>query len=167
MLPAPPLQVNREYAATSMTAVVCGRNNPNTGERWQRPAGSRRKHNPLHCSDHTQPGHAEPFSQPGAPLYTAAALPMGATAKCPRRTQPASTRHPILPLLVAADTANPCALDGISNPDNVAFIPQLDTLLIAEDTENHENDVLWAHDIKTGGRYCGPTARTARVALLQ
>ncbi|KAL4447901.1 hypothetical protein ABPG75_005120 [Micractinium tetrahymenae] len=73
------LPVDREFAATSMTAVVCGRNNPNT-----------------------------------------------------------------------TDTANPCALDGISNPDNVAFIPQLDTLLIAEDTENHENDVLWAHDIKTG-----------------
>jgi len=39
-----------------------------------------------------------------------------------------------------------CGLDAIANPDNLAFIPEADTLLIAEDTHGHDNNVLWARD---------------------
>ena len=36
-------------------------------------------------------------------------------------------------------------LQGVANPDNVAYMQDFDTLLIAEDTKNHENNVLWAY----------------------
>jgi hypothetical protein len=36
----------------------------------------------------------------------------------------------------AADTLNECSLDGIASPDNVNYIPELDTLLIAEVTHS-------------------------------
>jgi len=50
---------------------------------------------------------------------------------------------------VSADY-NVCSVDGIAEPDNVAFIPGSGTLLIAEDSEEHENDILWAYNTRTG-----------------
>lgn len=49
---------------------------------------------------------------------------------------------------VAADSLDKCALDGIANPDNLTYIPEHDTLIIAEDSDDgHENDAIWAYDI--------------------
>ncbi|GLC38775.1 hypothetical protein PLESTM_000774600 [Pleodorina starrii] len=45
---------------------------------------------------------------------------------------------------------NTCHVDRISSPDNVAVHPGLDLLLIAEDTDWHENNFLWAYDLKSG-----------------
>ena len=49
---------------------------------------------------------------------------------CPRRSK--TTAPPRLTRPLAADTLNECSLDGIASPDNVNYIPELDTLLIAE-----------------------------------
>ena len=43
----------------------------------------------------------------------------------------------------AAD--NYCDVDGISNPDNVAMIPEHNQLIIGEDTGNHQNDMVWIY----------------------
>ncbi|GIL89223.1 hypothetical protein Vretifemale_17072 [Volvox reticuliferus] len=43
-----------------------------------------------------------------------------------------------------------CHVDRISSPDNVAYHQGLDLLLIAEDTDNHENNFLWAYDVASG-----------------
>ncbi|GLI60239.1 hypothetical protein VaNZ11_002328, partial [Volvox africanus] len=43
-----------------------------------------------------------------------------------------------------------CHVDRISSPDNVAYHRGLDLLLIAEDTDNHENNFLWAYDVTSG-----------------
>ena len=40
---------------------------------------------------------------------------------------------------------NYCDVDGISNPDNVAMIPEHNQLLIGEDTGNHQNDMVWVY----------------------
>ena len=52
--------------------------------------------------------------------------------------------------------ANECDLFGISEPDNITFIPGFDngdtgggTLIIGEDTSQHQNDVIWAYDVET------------------
>ncbi len=46
---------------------------------------------------------------------------------------------------------NTCAVDGIANPDNLTFIPEHDTLIIAEDSDDgHENDAIWAYDVGRG-----------------
>lgn len=52
---------------------------------------------------------------------------------------------------VLSDYANnKCHLDGIANPDNLSFMNGYDTLIISEDTKSgHENNVLWAYNIKT------------------
>ena len=48
-----------------------------------------------------------------------------------------------------ADGFITCALDGIANPDNLTFIPEHDTLIIAEDSDGrHENDAVWAYDVE-------------------
>lgn len=45
---------------------------------------------------------------------------------------------------------NDCFIDGISNPDNVTWIPDQDTLIIGEDTgSGHQNDVIWAMNYPT------------------
>lgn len=41
---------------------------------------------------------------------------------------------------------NTCDLDGIASPDNVAMVPQWNTLLIGEDTSGHQNDNVWAYN---------------------
>lgn len=43
---------------------------------------------------------------------------------------------------------NSCHLDGISNPDNVTFLPNSNTLVIGEDTSSHVNNVVWAYDVE-------------------
>ncbi len=43
-----------------------------------------------------------------------------------------------------------CEDRGIANPDNLAFLPALDMLVIAEDTGRHERDTLWALHTPSG-----------------
>ncbi|GIL56344.1 hypothetical protein Vafri_11722 [Volvox africanus] len=43
-----------------------------------------------------------------------------------------------------------CHVDRIASPDNVAYHRGLDLLLIAEDTDHHENNFLWAYDVASG-----------------
>ncbi|WP_026380918.1 PhoX family protein [Afifella pfennigii] len=46
---------------------------------------------------------------------------------------------------------NSCDIDGIANPDNLAFMDGFDTLIIGEDTgSGHQNDVIWAYNTKSG-----------------
>lgn len=45
------------------------------------------------------------------------------------------------------DADNACDVNGIASPDNVFVIPGTSTLLIAEDTDHHANNVLWAADV--------------------
>lgn len=47
------------------------------------------------------------------------------------------------------DQGNKCHVNHIANPDNIAMISNTDTLLIAEDTSRHTNNVLWAYDLNT------------------
>ncbi len=44
---------------------------------------------------------------------------------------------------------NYCDVNGISNPDNVSFLPNSDVLTIGEDTGKHENNVVWSYNVKT------------------
>lgn len=48
------------------------------------------------------------------------------------------------------DTINKCILDGIASPDNVAYMPEYDTLIIGEDTSEHQNDMMWSYNITAG-----------------
>jgi secreted PhoX family phosphatase len=42
---------------------------------------------------------------------------------------------------------NQCDVNGISEPDNVTFIPGYGTLIIGEDTGRHQNDMIWSYDV--------------------
>ena len=44
---------------------------------------------------------------------------------------------------------NSCDVNAISNPDNVTFLENSDILTIGEDTSKHENNVVWAYNVKT------------------
>lgn len=44
---------------------------------------------------------------------------------------------------------NDCHINGISEPDNVAYLSGHDQLLIGEDTGEHQNDVVWVYDLET------------------
>jgi secreted PhoX family phosphatase len=44
--------------------------------------------------------------------------------------------------------ANRCDLNHISEPDNVTFVPGYKTLIIGEDTGEHQNDVIWAYNVE-------------------
>lgn len=46
-------------------------------------------------------------------------------------------------------TGNTCDVNGISNPDNVSFLENSNTLIIGEDTSAHKNNVVWSFDTKT------------------
>ncbi|PVV14093.1 MAG: hypothetical protein B6D77_03620 [gamma proteobacterium symbiont of Ctena orbiculata] len=48
-------------------------------------------------------------------------------------------------------TQNSCDLNGISEPDNVTFMPGYKTLIIGEDTGDtrHQNDIIWAYNVET------------------
>lgn len=50
----------------------------------------------------------------------------------------------------APDLRAGCHIDGIANPDNLAFMPEARTLLIAEDSHAHENNVLWGLNTDIG-----------------
>jgi len=50
----------------------------------------------------------------------------------PLATPPTHLTQPPTHPSHAADEENACALDGIASPDNVHYIPELDTLMIAE-----------------------------------
>lgn len=43
-----------------------------------------------------------------------------------------------------------CQLDAIANPDNLAYVPEADLLLVAEDTRNHDLPALWGVVMGTG-----------------
>ena len=43
---------------------------------------------------------------------------------------------------------NTCDINGISNPDNITFIPGYRTLIIGEDTgSGHQNDAIWGYNL--------------------
>lgn len=43
---------------------------------------------------------------------------------------------------------NTCDVDGISNPDNITFMPGYNTLIIGEDTgSGHQNDIVWSYNL--------------------
>ncbi|MEA3492087.1 MAG: DUF839 domain-containing protein [Campylobacterota bacterium] len=43
---------------------------------------------------------------------------------------------------------NKCSVNGIANPDNIAFIPNTNTLIIGEDTKSgHQNDYIWSYNL--------------------
>lgn len=43
---------------------------------------------------------------------------------------------------------NDCHLYGIANPDNVTFLQDSDILVIGEDSSHHQNNIVWAYDVK-------------------
>jgi len=45
--------------------------------------------------------------------------------------------------------ANKCDVNGIAEPDNLTFMPGYKTLIIGEDTGNHQNDMIWAYNVET------------------
>lgn len=49
--------------------------------------------------------------------------------------------------LTGTDANNACDVNGIASPDNVQMLPGTSTLLIAEDTDWHKNNILWAADV--------------------
>lgn len=42
-----------------------------------------------------------------------------------------------------------CAVDGVANPDNLAYVPEADALLIAEDTDLRQPSTLWAYELQS------------------
>ncbi len=48
-----------------------------------------------------------------------------------------------------AMAGNNCDVDGIANPDNLAFLEDSNILVIGEDTGEHPNDMVWAYDVST------------------
>ena len=53
------------------------------------------------------------------------------------------------PFVTGVPEGERCAIDAMANPDNVAWIPRARVLLIAEDTDHHDSNVLWAADLAT------------------
>lgn len=43
---------------------------------------------------------------------------------------------------------NECDLNAIAEPDNLTFIPGYKTLIIGEDTGEHQNDMIWAFNVE-------------------
>jgi secreted PhoX family phosphatase len=46
---------------------------------------------------------------------------------------------------------NKCDIDRIADPDNLTYLPGSGVLIVAEDTSNHEIDMIWAYDVAKGG----------------
>lgn len=44
-------------------------------------------------------------------------------------------------------TVNECDINNIASPDNVVMGPTNDILFIGEDTDSHQNDVVWAYNL--------------------
>jgi len=48
----------------------------------------------------------------------------------------------------SGDKSNTCDTTGISNPDNLTYLPGYNTLIIGEDTgSGHQNDLIWAYNL--------------------
>jgi secreted PhoX family phosphatase len=47
------------------------------------------------------------------------------------------------------DEVDACAIEAISNPDNLVWIPELQRLVIAEDSRNHHHNALWLADLES------------------
>lgn len=45
---------------------------------------------------------------------------------------------------------NRCDVHGIANPDNIAYLPGYGTLIIGEDTDRHQNNMVWSYDTASG-----------------
>lgn len=58
-------------------------------------------------------------------------------AAFPCRQPVADAFHLAAAVRCAADELNGCALDGIASPDNVAYAPQMDSLLIGEVSKHY------------------------------
>jgi secreted PhoX family phosphatase len=43
--------------------------------------------------------------------------------------------------------ANQCDIDGLANPDNLSFLDDSNSLIIAEDSDLHENNFVWSYDV--------------------
>lgn len=50
----------------------------------------------------------------------------------------------LAPALLGRPDGGGCHPDGIANPDNITFAPELDLLFIGEDTHRHDRAALWA-----------------------
>lgn len=51
----------------------------------------------------------------------------------------------------APEAGNTCAINGISNPDNITYLTGYNTLIIGEDTgEGHQNDAIWSMNLADG-----------------
>eukprot|EP00854_Cymbomonas_tetramitiformis_P011241 gene11241-13286_t len=48
-----------------------------------------------------------------------------------------------------ADADNACSVDDIASPDNAAFVEDHHALVIGEDTDHHQNDVVWLYNLHT------------------
>lgn len=60
-----------------------------------------------------------------------------------------------IPKKYASDTPysnsqNKCDINGLANPDNISYLARSNTLIIGEDTDMHQNDLIWAYDTKSG-----------------
>ena len=51
--------------------------------------------------------------------------------------------------MLAANNANACDVDGISEPDNLAWAHNHNLLFIAEDSNTHIQDIIWAFDYES------------------
>lgn len=52
--------------------------------------------------------------------------------------------------MIKKDTnGNTCDVHGIANPDNISVLRGTNVLSIAEDTTSHENNMIWAYDLKS------------------
>ena len=48
------------------------------------------------------------------------------------------------------DGKNKCHLYGLTNPDNISYIPGYNTLIIGKDTgSGHQNDAVWSYNLST------------------
>lgn len=48
----------------------------------------------------------------------------------------------------SAGKKSTCSADAIANPDNVVYLPEADALIIAEDSDMHEVNMLWAYELE-------------------
>ena len=67
-----------------------------------------------------------------------------------RMTQALDPTSPLVYDPAGPLAANRCDVEAIANPDNISFIPAANTLLVAEDSDYHENNMAWAYDLATG-----------------
>lgn len=49
---------------------------------------------------------------------------------------------------------------AIADPGNLTYLPGSGLLIIAEDTSNHQIDMIWAYDIATGGQALAVAGKT-------